>query len=279
MACTAGPMGIDRAITVAGGELDVWCDGGEGPTIIFLAAIGGDDTLLPIAERFSDEANACFYFRPGDGETAAPPDPRSAASDAADLHELIVSAELATPAILVAHSYGGLIAMTAAAEHHEDVAGIFFVDSSVPEANERFYPSMTDARMAIPAPTVAAATTPSGARTATDVTEPPRSIAAASSPEARLHAFTPPSWPPLQTRSLGASRSSASTCLRCLPSTDRWRRVGRSQTRTVLSDAAVMTVPPSGDIRTALTADSCPTSSPASVPSSVQMRACPPNRR
>ena len=64
MACTAGPAGIDRTMTVAGGELDVWCDGGEGPTIIFLAAIGGDDTLLPIAERFSDEANACFYFRP-----------------------------------------------------------------------------------------------------------------------------------------------------------------------------------------------------------------------
>ena len=135
-------------MTVAGGELDVWCDGGEGPTIIFLAAIGGDDTLRAIAERFSGEANACFYFRPGDGETAAPPDPRSAASDAADLHELILTAELATPAILVAHSYGGLIAMTAAAEHHEDIAGIVFVDSSVPVADERFYPSMTDAQRA-----------------------------------------------------------------------------------------------------------------------------------
>ena len=135
-------------MTVAGGELDVWCDGGEGPTIVFLAAIGGDDTLRAMAERFSGEANACFYFRPGDGETAAPRDPRSAASDAADLHELFETAEVATPAILVAHSYGGLVAMTAAAEHPDDVAGIVFVDSSIPEADERFYPSMTDAQRA-----------------------------------------------------------------------------------------------------------------------------------
>lgn len=144
--CGAGAPGIDRTISVAGGDLDVWCDGGEGPTIVFVSAIGGDDTLRPIADRFTGEANACFYFRPGDGDTAPPVDPRTAADDAADLHELLESAELRPPVVLVAHSYGGFIAMTAAAEHPEDIAGIVFVDASTPAADARFSASMTDAQ-------------------------------------------------------------------------------------------------------------------------------------
>jgi pimeloyl-ACP methyl ester carboxylesterase len=132
-------------VTVAGGQLELWCGGGDGPTVMFLSAIGGDHSLLPMAGRITDGAFACFYDRPGDGPP--PPDkPRTAGSDAADLHELLAQAEIPAPVVLVAHSYGGLIAMIAAAEHPEDIAGVVFLDASLPGAEERFYTIFTDAQ-------------------------------------------------------------------------------------------------------------------------------------
>ena len=134
--------------TVAGGQLEYWCDG-EGPTVVFLSAFGGDDSLEPIARQLADEAYVCFYFRPGDGPAASPPDRRrTAGSDAADLHELLAVAGLPKPIVLVAHSYGGLIADIAAAEHPEDIAGVVFVDPSVPGQEERLHAVLTDAQRA-----------------------------------------------------------------------------------------------------------------------------------
>ena len=114
---------------------------------MFLSGIGGDDSLAPIARRVADEAYVCFYARPGDGPP--PPDsPRTAGCDAADLHELFAAAEIPRPVVLVAHSYGGLIANIAAAEHPEDVAGVVFVDASLPTAEDRFDAIFTDAQRA-----------------------------------------------------------------------------------------------------------------------------------
>ena len=144
--CTAcgGAPSIDETITVGGGELDVSCDGGSGPTLMFVSAIGGDDSLRTIADRFAGEANACFYFRPGDGDTAPPDGPRSASGDGSDLHELLRTAKLATPAIIVAHSYGGFVTMALAADHPEDIAGVVFIDASTPAAEARSYLVMSD---------------------------------------------------------------------------------------------------------------------------------------
>src|SRR5688572_20790302 len=36
-ACADGPAGHDGFVTVAGDQLDVWCDGGRGPTVIFVS--------------------------------------------------------------------------------------------------------------------------------------------------------------------------------------------------------------------------------------------------
>jgi len=137
---------------VAGGEIEYWCDG-EGPTVVFLSAFGGDDSLAPIARRLADEAYVFFYFRPGDfhfrpGDGPPPNRPRTAGSDAADLHELLAVAELPKPVVLVAHSYGGLIADIAAAEHPEDIAGVVFVDGTSPSVHEQFYAILTDAQRA-----------------------------------------------------------------------------------------------------------------------------------
>ena len=155
-------------VTVAGGQLEYWCDG-EGPTVVFVSAFGGDDSLEPIARQLADEAYVCFYFRPGDfhfrpGDGPVPDRPRTAGSDAADLHELLAVAGLPKPVVLVAHSFGGLIADIAAAEHPDDIAGVVFVDPSVPGQEERVHAVLTDAQRAYfdglvaPFPTLTCAT-------------------------------------------------------------------------------------------------------------------------
>ncbi|MBA2264399.1 MAG: alpha/beta hydrolase [Chloroflexi bacterium] len=149
LALAACGSGQDELVTVAGGQLDLWCDGGEGPTVVFLAALGGDHSLVPIAERTGREANACFYDRPGDGETDAPEVTRTAMSDAADLHELLDVADIPTPVVLVAHSYGGLISIVAAAEHPDEIAGLVLIDASHPEQEERTNAILTDAQVEI----------------------------------------------------------------------------------------------------------------------------------
>jgi pimeloyl-ACP methyl ester carboxylesterase len=146
--CASGFEGDGRFLSVAGGQVHLWCDGDDGPTVMFLSAIGGDDTLVPIAKRISDDAVACFYSRPGDGDTEEPDGPRTAADDAADLHELFAAADIETPVVLVGHSYGGLIALIAASEHPEETAGVVLVDGSQPDAEAAMYEVMTDAQRA-----------------------------------------------------------------------------------------------------------------------------------
>lgn len=143
-ACATGFEGPGEFFDVSGGQVHLWCTGESGTTVMFLSAIGGDDTLVPIAERIADEAAACFYDRPGDGDTEPPDGPRTAADDAADLHELLAAAESGTPVVLVAHSYGGLITLVAASEHPEEIAGVVFVDASQPDAEAEMYTVMTD---------------------------------------------------------------------------------------------------------------------------------------
>lgn len=101
--------------------------------------------MLTFGIRLTEGAYACFYDRPGDGPP--PPDrPRTAGSDAADLHELLAMAQIPAPVVLVAHSYGGLISVIAAAKHPEDIAGVVFVDSSAADADERFHAILSAAQ-------------------------------------------------------------------------------------------------------------------------------------
>jgi pimeloyl-ACP methyl ester carboxylesterase len=148
-ACAGDPAGHDGFVTVAGGQLDVRCDGGAGPTVIFVSAIGGDNSLEPIAERLRDEAYVCLYDRPGDGETQPPESPRTAAGDAADLHELIGAIDIPAPVVLVAHSYGGLISVIAAATHPDEIGGMVLIDASHPEQEERTNILLTDQQRAV----------------------------------------------------------------------------------------------------------------------------------
>jgi pimeloyl-ACP methyl ester carboxylesterase len=132
-----------RTVTVNGHELHLEC-GGQGPSVIFEPGIGGDHSLWPIAERIREHAYACVYDRPGNGDSPAASDrPTTARGDVADLHALLQVAHIPLPAIVVGHSYGGLIAWMGAVEHPDDIAGIVLIDASHPQDLERLEAVMT----------------------------------------------------------------------------------------------------------------------------------------
>lgn len=144
LALVACSLDKDAKFTVNGHELYISCSGGPGPTVIFEAAIGGDHSLWPIADRIRDKAYVCVYDRPGNGESSVPDKPMTARSDVADLHELLQVADIPLPVVMVGHSYGGLIAWMEAVEHPDEVAGVVLIDASHPDQLARWDVVMTD---------------------------------------------------------------------------------------------------------------------------------------
>jgi pimeloyl-ACP methyl ester carboxylesterase len=75
----------------------------------------------------------CAYDRPntrsdGTDRSTPVPQPHSIQQDVDDVVKLIAAAHLPTPLVVVAHSYGGLVADLLARTHPELVSGLVFVD-------------------------------------------------------------------------------------------------------------------------------------------------------
>jgi pimeloyl-ACP methyl ester carboxylesterase len=75
----------------------------------------------------------CTYDRPntrpdGTGRSTPVPQPHSIQQDVDDVVKLIAAAHLPTPLVVVAHSYGGLVADLLARTHPVLISGLVFVD-------------------------------------------------------------------------------------------------------------------------------------------------------
>jgi len=140
-ACTSGPSG---RFTVNGHELALTCDGGPGPTVVFEAAVGGDHSLWPIADRIRDHALACVYDRAGNGDSSIPDERMTARTDVADLHALLEEADIPGPVIMVGHSYGALVAWIEAVEHPDEVVGIVLIDGGPSSGSDLLERVLTD---------------------------------------------------------------------------------------------------------------------------------------
>lgn len=120
-----------RLIEVNGRRLHVRCIGQGGPTVVM---ISGGATLsalsYPLQDRIAAFARVCSYDRPGLGWS----DP-AAAGQGFDAHAHDLAALLAAigedgPYLLVAESYGGLIARAFARAHPNQVAALILVDAA-----------------------------------------------------------------------------------------------------------------------------------------------------
>ena len=138
----------------SGRKMYLQCRGSGSPTVVFVSGRSdradiwssvtdssgklkpSSSAVYPAVAKFT---RVCAYDRPGTvaitGEHVAAsrsssvPQPTTAANGVTDLHALLTAAKVPGPYLLVAHSWGGLIARLYAASYPNEVCGLVLVDT------------------------------------------------------------------------------------------------------------------------------------------------------
>lgn len=88
-----------------------------------------------VAPALATSAKVVAYSRAGHGKSDPRPEAPTIAARTGELEQLIATAGLKPPFVLVGHSYGGFLIRSFAARHPEQVAGMVFVDPSDEQFN------------------------------------------------------------------------------------------------------------------------------------------------
>ena len=136
-----------RLVDVGGHRLHLNCTGTGSPTVVVEAG-GGEMAanlgwVTPVVAR---DTTICVYDRAGRGWSEDADTPQDALAISTDLHTLLHRAGVPGPYVMAGHSFGGLYALTFAAHHPDDVAGMVLIDSTSPRYDE------VDGATAHPAP-------------------------------------------------------------------------------------------------------------------------------
>jgi pimeloyl-ACP methyl ester carboxylesterase len=136
-----------------GRHLYLECHGSGGPTVVFEAGLRSRSDIWSwsvdggvgsgVFPRVAGFTRACIYDRPGTllgldflSRSDPAPMPRSTDEIVTDLHDLLWSAGVPGPYVMVGASTGGLIARQYASRYPAEVAGIVLVDA-ISEAMQR----------------------------------------------------------------------------------------------------------------------------------------------
>ena len=100
----------------------------------------------PVMQGLAETNRVCRYDRPGTVVPGDPPGitdrssavqmPRTVADSVSDLHTLLEAADVPGPYVLVAHSWGGMIAQLFARSYPDEVVGLVLVDAFAPAVRE-----------------------------------------------------------------------------------------------------------------------------------------------
>ena len=122
-----------QTYNVDGRKMYMECTGSGSPTIVLDAGLGHDSVIwAKVQPALAKTTRVCAYDRAGFGLSEARPAPRDADHIAAELHGLLIQANVARPIVLMGHSIAGIYMRDYAARYPEDLAGLVFVDGSTP---------------------------------------------------------------------------------------------------------------------------------------------------
>jgi pimeloyl-ACP methyl ester carboxylesterase len=163
---SAGPTGPPASgdfaglVEVGGHQVYLECHGSGSPTVILQSGYpnAGDIWNVaeshppPVAEGLAVSTRVCLYDRPGSllqtddsgqpvselvpGRSQMVPVPRTGAQVVGELHDLLASAGVSGPYVLVGHSLGGLFNLLYARTHPDQVVGMVMVDATLPALPE-----------------------------------------------------------------------------------------------------------------------------------------------
>lgn len=161
----ASPRAEPRLVSIGTHRLEVDVRGTGALPVVFEGGLGNAldtwDHVLPTVAAF---APVVAYSRSGLGHSEMGPQPHTAAIAVAELHRLLDALGTQRPFVLVAASYGGLLARLYTSTYPSDVAGLVLVEGVHEQQVKRFgaldstYPaafvkSFDEALHATPAPT------------------------------------------------------------------------------------------------------------------------------
>lgn len=135
--CVAEPRDANfaRLVDIGDGRvLFLTCQGAGSPTVFIIPGKGSDaEAWSTVAPAIAGTTRVCAYDRPntrqdGPMRSTPVPQPHSVEQAVADVVKLVAAARVSTPMVVVAHSYGGLIADLLARTHPDLVSGLVFVD-------------------------------------------------------------------------------------------------------------------------------------------------------
>jgi alpha-beta hydrolase superfamily lysophospholipase len=125
-----------QLIDVGGHRLYLSCTGSGSPTVVLEPGAGLKSTdLALITPVIARDTRVCVYDRAGRGWSEPTSTRQDGADTAAALHTLLQNANEPGPYVLAGHSFGGLYALTFAANYPQDVAGLVLIDSTAPAAD------------------------------------------------------------------------------------------------------------------------------------------------
>lgn len=136
---TAAAAQTHTLVSVGDHRLDVVRGGAGSPAVVFETGLADSlDVWLPMWRTISEYTTVVAYSRAGFGRSDAGPQDHSVPHAARDLHELLRRMAVNPPYILVARSYGSLIARLYTSFYSTEVAGIVLVDGTHERQVQRF---------------------------------------------------------------------------------------------------------------------------------------------
>jgi pimeloyl-ACP methyl ester carboxylesterase len=105
---------------------------GAGAPVVVLEPGSGQFSVLvrALQRRVAAFTRVCSYDRAGYAWSDPAPNGRAFEARAEDLDKLLIAADIQGPYVIVANSYGGLLARTFAGQHPDRIAGMVLVDAA-----------------------------------------------------------------------------------------------------------------------------------------------------